>query len=310
MGIAFTFPGQGSQAVGMGKAFYDLGGDFKAIFQMADDTLGYSLTKLMFEGPEENLRLTANTQPALVTMAAAAHLALTQAGIAPTLVAGHSLGEYAAVAAAGGLSWSDAIRLVHIRGKAMQEAVPVGQGGMAAILGVEMAVVRQLCEQVSQNGLIVVPANDNAPGQIVISGHNAAVAAAVEAAKEVGGKRSVILPVSAPFHSPLMAPAAEVMRKALTATGVADLSVPVVANVTADAVRSGAAELDLLVEQVTAPVRWVESVQRMKALGATLLVEPGSGKVLTGMLKRIDKELTGAAVNGPEDIDKLQAQLA
>ncbi len=304
---AFTFPGQGSQAVGMGR---ELAAAFPAarhVFEEVDEALGQHLSRLMFEGPESELTLTANAQPALMAVALAVTRVLESdakmnLARAARFVAGHSLGEYAALAAAGSIALGDAARLLRRRGDAMQKAVPVGEGAMAALLGLDLPAAEAVAAEAAQ-GEVCSAANDNAPGQVVVSGAKAAVERAVEIAKGKGARRAILLPVSAPFHCALMAPAADVMREALAATRIVPPAVPLVANVTAAAVSDPDAIRDLLVRQVTAMVRWRESALYMKAQGVTTLVELGSGKVLTGLAKRIDPELSGIAVNGPADIE-------
>lgn len=304
---AFLFPGQGSQAVGMGQNLHDLGGAWRDLFKEADDALGYSLSDIMFNGPEEAIKLTENTQPALVTTAIATlRLIEEDSGLRPDYVAGHSLGEYAAVCAAGGFSFADAVKLVNLRGKAMQAAVPVGEGAMAAMLNMSQEDVEAACtDAAAETGGVVVPANYNTSAQIVISGAKAAVEKAVDLAKERGAKRCILLPVSAPFHCPLMQPAADAMAEALGKTEIADLSVPVIANVSAEPVTAGDAVRTGLVEQVTGAVRWEASIKKLIELGVDKFVEVGTGKVLTGMMKRIDRSAHAMAVNGPTDMDKL-----
>ncbi|MBL6927951.1 MAG: ACP S-malonyltransferase [Rhodospirillales bacterium] len=309
MARAFVFPGQGSQAVGMGR---ELAGAFvgaKELFQEVDDALGQSLSRLMFEGPIEELTLTENAQPALMAVSLAVMRVLrSEGGLdlagACSFVAGHSLGEYSALAAAGTFSVADAARLLKTRGKAMQEAVPVGEGAMAALLGVDLDVAAAVSEEASSVG-VCETANDNAPGQVVISGAKAAVEKAVELAGERGARKCVMLPVSAPFHSSLLAPAADVMRDALAAVQMNDPVVPVVANVTAEPAQDPEVIRDLLVKQVTATVRWRECVLAMKERGVDTLVEVGAGKVLSGLTRRIDRELGGMAVGTPEGIEEL-----
>jgi [acyl-carrier-protein] S-malonyltransferase len=306
---AFVFPGQGSQAVGMGR---ELAGAFpaaKELFQEVDDALGQNLSHLMFEGPLEELTLTENAQPALMAVSLAVMQVLrTEGGVdlakACSFVAGHSLGEYSALAAAGTFSIADAARLLKTRGKAMQEAVPVGEGAMAALLGLDLEAAAAVAEEASSVG-VCETANDNAPGQVVLSGAKAAVEKAVELAGERGARKCVMLPVSAPFHSSLLAPAADVMRDALAAVQMNAPVVPVVANVTAEPAQDPEAIRDLLVRQVTATVRWRECVLAMKERGVDTLVEVGAGKVLTGLARRIDRELTGIAVGTPEGIEEL-----
>jgi [acyl-carrier-protein] S-malonyltransferase len=318
MGRAFVFPGQGSQAVGMGSA---LAGAFPAarqVFEEIDDALEQRLSRLMFEGPEEQLTLTENAQPALMAVSLAVVRVLGQeGGVAlaerAQFVAGHSLGEYSALAAVGTLELADAARLLKRRGQAMQEAVPVGEGAMAALLGLDLEAAAEVAAEaaVAAEGSreICAPANDNAPGQVVVSGHKAAVERAVELASERGARRCILLPVSAPFHCALMAPAAEVMAEALAATTLRPPEVPLVANVTAQPVTSPETIRRLLVDQVTGMVRWRESVLAMKEAGVEALVELGAGKVLSGLARRIDRELTGTAVGTPEDIEALVRSL-
>ncbi|MBF0142661.1 MAG: ACP S-malonyltransferase [Magnetococcales bacterium] len=306
---AFVFPGQGSQAVGMGQALYAHSESLRQLFVEADRVLDFPLTRLMFEGPEETLRLTENTQPALLLTAVAA-LTLIREGtdLRPDYVAGHSLGEYAAIVAAGGFGFADALRLVRLRGKAMQAAAPVGSGAMAAMLNLGVAEVESLCREAAEaTGMVCTPANYNTDAQIVISGSKVAVEKAVELAKSRGAKRCISLPVSAPFHSPLMAPAAKVMAEALDKVEIRNLEVPLVANVTAREVTDGAEVRRLLVEQVTGAVKWEASVLRLVELGVSAVIEVGTGKTLTGMVKRIDKNLQGAAVNVPEDLAAVAA---
>lgn len=309
--VAFLFPGQGAQEVGMGRSLMEYGAGVGAIFQEADEVLGFPLTKLMFEGPQDTLTLTENAQPALVTTGLAAYrLISSQTGIVPDYVVGHSLGEYAAICAAGGFSSADAIRLVRRRGEAMRRAVPPGEGAMAAMLNMELSAVEAICRDAAQEtGGVCVPANYNTSAQVVISGHKAAVDRALVLAKAQGAKRCVPLAVSAPFHSPLMAPAAQVMQDALNQTKMYDLTVPVVANVTAEPAHDVATVRRQLVEQVTAPVLWEKSVQRLLALGVEIFIELGTGRVLSGMMKRIDRNARAFSVNGPEDLDKLVEEL-
>jgi [acyl-carrier-protein] S-malonyltransferase len=308
---AFVFPGQGSQAVGMGLALAEAFPTARLVFEEVDDALSQKLSKLIFEGPGETLTLTENAQPALMAVSLAVVRVLEEAGFPlagrASCVAGHSLGEYSALAAVGTLELADAARLLKRRGQAMQEAVPVGEGAMAALLGLELEIVKEVAAAAAENpegGIEVCqPANDNAPGQVVVSGHKAAVERAVALAGERGARRSVMLPVSAPFHCALMAPAADVMAEALAAVVLAPPQVPLVANVAAEAVRDPERLRRLLVEQVTGMVRWRESVLYMKEQGVEQLVELGAGKVLSGLARRIDRELQGVALNGPEDIE-------
>jgi [acyl-carrier-protein] S-malonyltransferase len=288
--IAFIFPGQGSQHVGMGKEFYENFSVAKQVFEEADDSLRFSISELCFKGPEESLKLTENTQPAMLTASIAALRVLeTEKGMTPQLAAGHSLGEYSALVASGALTFSEAVRIVRLRGRFMQEAVPVGKGAMAALLGMEREQVEKLCEEVS-SGEVLTPANFNCPGQIVIAGHSKAVERAIERVKQEG-KKGVLLPVSAPFHSPLMKPAGERLEKALEDISVNDLKVSVVTNVEAEVNTSKEKVKGLLVAQVSNPVRWEESMRKMIEEGIEQLVEIGPGKVLSGLMKRIDSRI-------------------
>ncbi|TAU52396.1 [acyl-carrier-protein] S-malonyltransferase [Rhizobium leguminosarum] len=312
MTIAFTFPGQGSQAVGMGKDLAENFAEARAVFEEVDQALGEKLSDVMFNGPEDTLTLTANAQPALMAVSIAVVRVLEAKGLdlksKVAYVAGHSLGEYSALCAAGTFSLADTARLLRIRGNAMQAAVPVGVGAMAAIIGLEHADVVAVCEAAATAGACQI-ANDNGGGQIVISGERAAVEKAAGLATDKGAKRAILLPVSAPFHSTLMAPAADAMREALAKVAKSDPVVPVIANVRAAPV-TGADEIaSLLVEQVTGQVRWRETVEWFAGNGVTTLYELGSGKVLTGLARRIDKTINGISVNGPADIDAAVAAL-
>jgi len=306
MTIAFTFPGQGSQAVGMGKDLADNFAEARAVFDEVDDALGEKLSDVIFNGPEDTLTLTANAQPALMAVSVAIMRVLAARGLdlkaKVAYVAGHSLGEYSALCAAGTFSLADAARLLRIRGNAMQAAVPVGVGAMAAIIGLEHADVAKVCEEASAAGACQI-ANDNGGGQIVISGEKAAVEKAAAAATDRGAKRAILLPVSAPFHSSLMGPAADAMREALAGVAKHNPVVPLIANVRAAPVTDAGEIAKLLVEQVTGQVRWRETVEWFGANGVTTLYEIGAGKVLTGLARRIDKSVTGIAVNAPADID-------
>jgi [acyl-carrier-protein] S-malonyltransferase len=312
MTIAFTFPGQGSQAVGMGKELAETFAEARAVFQEVDEALGEKLSETMFNGPEDTLTLTANAQPALMAVSMAVVRVLEAKGVdlkaKVSFVAGHSLGEYSALCAAGTFSLADTARLLRIRGNAMQAAVPVGVGAMAAIIGLEHADVVAVCEEASAVGSCQI-ANDNGGGQIVISGEKAAVEKGAAIATEKGAKRAILLPVSAPFHSSLMAPAAEAMREALAGVKKSSPIVPLIANVRAAPVTDADEIAKLLVEQVTGQVRWRETVEWFAANGATSLYELGSGKVLTGLARRIDKTVNGIAVNTPADIDAAVAAL-
>ncbi|GIX18034.1 MAG: malonyl CoA-acyl carrier protein transacylase [Rhodothalassiaceae bacterium] len=310
---ALLFPGQGSQHVGMGRALAEAFPPAREVFEEVDEALHDHLSRLMFEGPEDELTLTRNAQPALLAVSMAIIRTLESDGhrvprIA-SFVAGHSLGEYSALTAAGCFALADAARLVRLRGEAMQEAVPVGAGAMAAVLGLDIDAVREIARAASTDAEICVVANDNAPGQVVVSGHAPAVERAVELAKERGAKRSVFLPVSAPFHSPLMAPAAERMRAALAEVPMAAPCVPVVTNVTASPERDPEALRGLLVEQVTAPVRWRESVARLRQEGVEEAVEIGAGRVLSGLVRRIDRELAVRNVEDPAGLEAFAATL-
>jgi [acyl-carrier-protein] S-malonyltransferase len=285
--IAFVFPGQGSQYVGMGRELFENFSVAKKIFEEADDTLHFSVSGLCFKGPEEALKLTENTQPAVLTTSIAALKVLqAEKGMAPQFTAGHSLGEYSALVASGSLTFSEAVKIVRLRGKFMQEAVPVGEGAMAAILGMEREQVEKLCEEISSGG-VLTPANFNSPGQIVIAGHSKAVERAMERVKQEG-KKAVLLPVSAPFHSPLMKPAGERLEKALEEISVNDLRIPVVTNVEAEVNTSKERVKELLVAQISSPVRWEESMRKMIEKGIEQVLEIGPGKVLSGLMKRID----------------------
>lgn len=312
MSIAFTFPGQGSQAVGMGKDLADAFPAAKAVFEEVDAALSQNLSRLMWDGPEDELTLTANAQPALMAVSLAATRALEAGGLVladkVAFVAGHSLGEYSALAAAGMFSVADTARLLRIRGDAMQAAVPVGEGAMAAIIGLEMDDVGAACREAAADGVVQV-ANDNGGGQLVISGAKQAVERAAALCSDKGAKRALMLPVSAPFHSPLMTPAADAMRQALADVAHNAPSIPVVANVTVSALTDPVEIKQRLVEQVTGQVRWRETVEWFAANNVTTLYEVGSGKVLTGLARRIDRSLSGVAVNAPTDIENALAQL-
>ncbi|KGF69248.1 ACP S-malonyltransferase [Hoeflea sp. BAL378] len=313
MATAFTFPGQGSQATGMGKDLAEAYPEARAVFDEVDDALGEKLSAVIFEGPDETLTLTANAQPALMAVSMALIRVLEARGLkletAASYVAGHSLGEYSALCAAGMFSIADTARLLRIRGNAMQAAVPAGQGAMAAIIGLENADVEAACAGARALGAVQI-ANDNGGGQLVISGLKPAVEAAAAAATEKGAKRALMLPVSAPFHSSLMQPAADAMREALAGVRKSAPVVPLVANVRAAPVSDPDEIAGLLVEQVTGQVRWRETVEWFAANGVTTLAEIGSGKVLTGLARRIDRAVTGLNVSGPADIDPFLAAIA
>lgn len=312
MSVAFTFPGQGSQAVGMGKDLAEAFPEARAVFAEVDEALGQNLSAIMFEGPEETLTLTANAQPALMAVSIAVMRVLEARGLSlkdqVSYVAGHSLGEYSALCAAGTFSLSDTARLLRIRGNAMQSAVPVGEGAMAAIIGLEQADVEAICKEASTGGSCQI-ANDNGGGQLVISGSKPAVEVAARLATEKGAKRALMLSVSAPFHSALMGPAADAMREALAGVAAKAPVVPLIANVRAAPVSDPQEIVRLLVEQVTGQVRWRETVEWFARNDVTTLYEVGSGKVLTGLARRIDKSVTGIAINTPADIDGALAAL-
>lgn len=313
MSRAFVFPGQGSQAVGMGRELAEAFAEARHVFQEVDEALKQNLSKLMFEGPDDQLTLTENAQPALMAVSMAVVRVLEGQGKldlsqSATFVAGHSLGEYSALAAAGTFTLADTARLLKLRGQSMQKAVPVGVGAMAALLGAEFEQAKEIAAEAAQ-GQVCEAANDNGAGQVVVSGHKEAVERAIKIAQEKGIKRAVLLPVSAPFHCALMQPAADAMADALAKVEMKAPKVPVVANVVASAVSDPETIRDLLVKQVTGTVRWREGVLYMKEQGVTQLVELGSGKVLSGLAKRIDKELSGVAVGAPADIEAFLASL-
>jgi [acyl-carrier-protein] S-malonyltransferase len=305
MKIAWLFPGQGAQKVGMGADLAEAFPSARQVFEEADEALGFRLSRLCFEGPEDELRLTANTQPATLATSIAALRALqSQIELKPELAAGHSVGEYSALVAAGALSLGDALRAVRTRGQLMQDACPAGQGTMAALIGLDIEVVKSICAEASCDGEMVVPANLNAPGQIVVSGHAGAVRRALDVAKAAGGGASVELRVSAPFHSPLMEPARKGMERVLDQLDVRPLNFGVITNVTAEVNRDAARVKPLLLEQVVAPVRWEESMSRLKLLGIEDAIEFGVGRVLMGLMRRINRAVkvhqadTPAAVEG------------
>ncbi len=311
MGAAFIFPGQGSQAVGMGKALADAFPAAKAVFDEVDTALGEKLSATIFEGPADQLTLTQNAQPALMAVSLAAMRVLQQeAGLDlkrdAQFVAGHSLGEYSALAAAGAFSVSDAARLLRTRGQAMQKAVPVGTGAMAALLGLDFEQASAIASEAAQ-GEVCQAANDNGAGQVVVSGHKSAVERAVEIAKTKGAKRAMLLPVSAPFHCALMQPAAEVMAEALSKVQINRPAVPVVANVVAKPLSDPKEIVDALVKQVTGTVRWRECVEYMAGAGVTTFYEVGAGKVLSGLVKRLAASATSTAIGTPDDIAAFKA---
>ncbi|MEM1006257.1 MAG: ACP S-malonyltransferase [Pseudomonadota bacterium] len=304
---AFVFPGQGAQAIGMGKALADAYPAAQAVFDEVDDALDEKLSQMIWEGDIADLTLTRNAQPALMATSIAAMRALESRGLSidkASFVAGHSLGEYSALAAAGALSVANTARLLRTRGQAMQSAVPVGKGAMAAILGLDLETVRAVADAAAQ-GEVCQAANDNDPSQVVVSGATAAVERAAEIAKEKGAKRAVMLPVSAPFHCALMQPAADVMADALAVVEIKTPSVPVVANLRAEAVTDPDLIRQLLVEQVTGSVRWRESVEYMIAKGVTETWEIGAGKALSGMIRKIDRSVAGKTIGSPDDIEKI-----
>lgn len=311
---AFTFPGQGSQTVGMGKDLADSFPEARAVFAEVDDALGQNLSAIMFDGPDDTLRLTENAQPALMAVSMAVVKVLAAQGVtvskAANFVAGHSLGEYSALCAAGTFSIADAARLLKTRGRAMQLAVPVGEGAMAALLGLEFDQVRQIAEQARQ-GEVCDVANDNSPGQVVVSGSTAAIERAVELAKAAGAKRALLLPVSAPFHCELMEPAAEKMEEALALVDMKEPAVPLVSNVLAAPITEPVEIRRRLVEQVTGMVRWNESVSWLAGEGGvTHIVELGTGKVLSGLARRINRDLEATAVGTPVEIETQAAAWA
>ncbi len=301
--LAFVFPGQGAQKVGMGKDFYDQYDVAKKLFKEADEALGYSIMNMCFEGPEEDLRLTANTQPAILTMSVIANEILKENGVQPDVAGGHSLGEYSALVAAGVLDFQDAVVLVHKRGAFMQEAVPVGQGGMAAIIGLEDQVIIDACAKAAGEAGEVQAVNFNCPGQTVIAGSTKGVEKAVELLQAAGAKKAVILPVSAPFHSTLMKPAAEKLAAELDKVQLHDAAFPVVANVNGKLQTSAEEIKKNLVAQAASPVKWIDCVKTMQEFGADTFVEAGPGKTLCGFNRRIDRQIQSLNV---EDVESLQ----
>jgi len=311
MSIAYIFPGQGSQFAGMGRELAEQSAAAREVFAEADDALGFSLSQLCFEGPDEALQLTENTQPAILTVSIAALRAMEAEGLpVPEFVAGHSLGEYSALVAAGSLSLSNAVRTVRARGRYMQEAVPVGVGAMAAILGADEQIVFEACREAALEGGVCSPANINSPKQIVIAGNTAAVERAMELLKERGAKRAIKLAVSAPFHCALMQPAQDRLRTDLEGTDFADLQLPLVTNVDAIAIRSGSEARASLVRQVSSPVRWLESVKFLASAGIESFVEVGPGKVLSGLVRQIVSEARCLNVADPATLEATRTALA
>ena len=301
--IAFIFPGQGSQYAGMGQ---ELARNFQAarrVFDQADEVLGFAISQLCFEGPEDQLRLTENTQPAILACSVAVHAVLRERGVEPSYVAGHSLGEYSALVAAGSIEFTDAVLLVRKRGRYMQEAVPSGVGAMAALIGMPAEKLESVCSEAAQ-GEVVAPANLNSPAQAVIAGHAGAVERAMELAKEAGARKAVLLQVSAPFHCALMKPAQEKLCADLDAIDFKDLAVPLVNNFAAREIRTGADAREGLKQQVPNPVRWEDSIRKLASEGVDRFVEAGPGKVLTGLLRNIDRSLDGSAVGDLKSLEK------
>jgi [acyl-carrier-protein] S-malonyltransferase len=307
--VAFVFPGQASQYPGMGKELADKYPSARAVFDEADKALGFSLSKMCFEGTEDDLKLTANTQPAILTVSVAAYRVIAEKGLTPDFVAGHSLGEYSALVAAGSLKFADAVKLVRKRGTYMQEAVPAGVGAMAAIMGLSPAVVADACKRAAE-GEVCSAANLNSPEQTVISGHAGAVKRAVELTSQLGAKRAVVLAVSAPFHSALMLPAQEKLEKDLKHTEFSPLQVPLITNVDADTAENGDEAREALVRQVTMPVRWEESVRLLIDEGVNTFVEVGPGKVLTGLLRQIERSVAALNVEDEKSLASTLEKIA
>lgn len=307
--IAFVFPGQGSQAVGMGEDLYNKLSGAKSRFEEANEALGFSLTELVFEGPESQLKQTANTQPALLTTSYVLYEAFASKGIKPDFMAGHSLGEYSALAAAGVLSFQDAVRIVRARGQFMEQAVPGGQGAMAAVLGAEREALAALCREISDGGAVAELANLNCPGQIVVSGEKEGIEQVVSRVKEIGAKRAIPLEVSGPFHSSLMKPASAWLEAKLSEVAFRDGMTPVIANVTARSVHEASEIPSLLVRQVYSPVLWEDSVAWLIEQGVDTFVEIGPGSVLTGLIKKIDKSVRLFNVNSLESLEQTAAAI-
>jgi [acyl-carrier-protein] S-malonyltransferase len=301
---AFVFPGQGAQKVGMVKDLYDAYPIVRELFEEADDSLGFSLTRLIFEGPDEELMKTANTQPAILTASTACCRVLAQEGLTPDIAAGHSLGEYSALVAAGALTFADAVRTVRLRGQFMQEAVPLGAGGMAAILGLAEDKIKEICADISAQGGVVQAVNFNCPGQIVIAGKIKSVEAAAEAMKEAGAKRAIMLHVSAPFHSSLMEPAAKRLAEVLDDIAISDAKIPVVANVNGKIETAAADIKTALVKQAASPVLWIDCTKTMQAFGAEAFVEVGPGKTLCGFNRKIDRKIHSENVEDTASLKK------
>ncbi|OFV97667.1 MAG: [acyl-carrier-protein] S-malonyltransferase [Acidobacteria bacterium RIFCSPLOWO2_12_FULL_54_10] len=307
--LTFLFPGQGSQYPGMGKEFCENYPIARHCWEEADEALGFPISRLCFEGPAEDLQLTTNTQPALLACALATFRVFTEQGMAAAYMAGHSLGEHTALVAAGSLSFADALRLVRLRGQFMQEAVPVGTGAMAALLGLKLELVEQVCRESAQ-GEVVQPANINTPEQIVIAGHAGAVKRAIENALAAGAKRAVPLPVSAPFHSSLMEPARKRLAPIMESTHFADLATPLVNNVRAEVVRSGQEARRGILEQISSPVLWEQDVRKLISLGTELFIEVGPGRVLSGLIRQIDRSAATTNVEDMKSMDKALAAIA